>query len=276
MGLRINTNVNSLTAQHRLAGHRENMELTQDRLASGSRIVRPMDDAAGLAISENLRSTVRATGQNIKNAREGFLLLQTADGNLNEITNIVVRMKELATQAASDTNGDKERGYLDNEYQELKAEINRISASTLYNGRPLLNGEGGTVEIQVGPKNYGDVDRIKVANNFQVDLESLGMDSFSIATADGAREALEPTDLALDKIASVRGAIGAGESRLNSTIGGLMTYEENTSAAYSKIRDADIAHETAQLTKSNILSQAGVSVLAQANSSPQLALKLLG
>lgn len=276
MGLRINTNVNSLTAQHRLSGHRENLELTQDRLASGSRIVRPMDDAAGLAISENLRSTIRATGQNIKNAREGFLLLQTADGNLNEITNIVVRMKELATQAASDTNSDKERGYLDDEYQELKAEINRISASTLYNGRPLLNGEGGTIDIQVGPKNDDNVDRIKVANNYQIDLDSLGLDSSSIASAGGAREALEPTDLALDKIASVRGAIGAGESRLNSTIGGLMHYEENTSAAFSKIRDADIAHETAQLTKSNILSQAGVSVLAQANSAPQLALKLLG
>ena len=276
MGLRINTNVNSLTAQHRLSAHRENLELTQDRLASGSRIVRPMDDAAGLAISENLRSTVRATGQNIKNAQEGFLLLQTADGNLNEITNIVIRMKELATQAASDTNGDKERGYLDDEYQELKAEINRISASTLYNGRPLLNGEGGMVEIQVGPKNNDSVDRIQVANNFQVDLDTLGLESASIASADGAREVLEPTDLALDKIASVRGAIGAGESRLNSSIGSLMHYEENSSAAYSKIRDADIASETAQLTKSSILSQAGVSVLAQANSAPQLALKLLG
>lgn len=276
MGLRINTNVNSLTAQHRLEGHRESLEHTSNRLASGSRIIRAMDDAAGLAISENLRATVRATGQNIKNAKEGFLLLQTADGNLNEITNIVVRMKELATQAASDTNGDKERAYLDAEYQELKAEINRISASTIYNGRPLLNGQGGIIDIQVGGKNTDGVDRITVASDFHVDLESLGMDSFSIASAEGAREALEPTDSALDKIASVRGAIGAGESRLNSTINNLMHYEENTSAAFSKIRDADIAYETAQLTKANILSQAGVSVLAQANSAPQLALKLLG
>jgi len=276
MGLRINTNVSSLTAQHRLNSHRENLERTQDRLASGSRIVRAMDDAAGLAISENLRSTVRATGQNIRNANDGFLLLQTADGNINEITNIIIRMKELAVQAASDTNGEKERGYLNDEYQELKSEVDRISASTLFNGRPLLNGEGGMIEIQVGPKNDPSVDRITVANNFHIDLSSLGLDSFSIDTAEGAREALEPTDLALDKIASVRGAIGAGESRLNSTIGSLMHYEENTSAAYSKIRDADIAHETAQLTKANILSQAGISVLAQANSAPQLALKLLG
>jgi len=276
MGLRINTNVNSLTAQHRLNEHRENLELTQDRLASGSRIIRAMDDAAGLAISENLRSTVRATGQNIKNAREGFLLLQTADGNLNEITNIVIRMKELATQSASDTNGDKERAYLDDEYQQLKLELNRISDSTTYNGRSLLNGEGGVVDIQVGAKNSESVDRIRVSSDFKVNLESLGLDDHSIGTAEGAREALEPTDAALDKIASVRGAIGAGESRLNSTLGSLTHYEENTSAAYSKIRDADVAFETAQLTKSNILSQAGVSVLAQANSSPQLALKLLG
>lgn len=276
MGLRINTNVQSLTAQHRLGVTREKLEHTQDKLSSGSRIIQAQDDAAGLAISENLRSTVRATGQNIKNARDGILLLQTADGALNEITNILIRMKELSTQAASDTNGDKERAYLDNEYQQLKMELDRISNSTIYNGRPLLNGEGGEIAIQVGPQNQEVKDRILVSANFQINLDALGLDGFDIQSADSAREALEPTDDALDKIASVRGAIGAGESRLNTAVGSLMHYEENTSAAYSKIRDADIAFETSELAKQGILTQAGVSVLAQANASPQLALKLLG
>lgn len=276
MGLRINTNVQSLTAQHRLQINREQLGHTQDKLSSGSRITQAMDDAAGLAISENIRATMRATGQNIKNANDGTLLLQTADGALNEVTNIVIRMKELATQAASDTNGDKERSYLDNEYQALKSELDRITETTLFNGRPLLNGEGGEIQIQVGPNNIEDQDRIQVSANFKVNLEELGLKGFEIGTADGARETLEPTNAALDKISAVRGKIGAAESRLNTTVGSLAIYEENLSGAFSKIRDADLAHETAQFAKFNILTQAGVSVLAQANASPQLALKLLG
>lgn len=275
MGLRINTNVQSVIAQHRLANTRDQLLHTQEKMASGSRIIQAMDDAAGLAISEHMRATIRATGQNIKNAHDGFFLLQTADGALNEVTNIVVRMKELATQAASDTNGDKERGYLDNEYQQLKLELDRISETTLFNGRPLLNGEGGEIEIQVGPNNRDSLDRITVSSNFKVNLEELGLGDLAVATAEGAREALDPVNDALDKIAAVRGAIGAGESRLNSALGSLAHYEENTQAAFAQIRDADFAFETSQMTKQTILSQAGLSVLAQANASPQMALKLL-
>jgi len=234
-----------------------------------------MDDAAGLAISEHLRATIRSTGQNIRNAQNGFFLLQTADGALNEVTNIVIRMKELAVSAASDTNGDQERGYLDNEYQALKSEINRISETTLFNGRPLLNGEGGELDIQVGPHNVDNADRINISANMNVSLSELGLDGNEIASADAARASLDPTDAALDSIAFLRGAIGAGESRLSSTIANLQVYEENVSGAFSQIRDTDIAFESAQLAKYSILSQAGVSILAQANSSPQLALKLL-
>jgi len=276
MGLRINTNVQSLTAQHRLAVNRDDLAHTQDKLSSGSRIIKAMDDAAGLAISENIRADIRSTGQNIKNANDGFSLLQTADGALNEVTNIVIRMKELATQASSDTNGDKERGYLDNEYQALKSELNRISATTIFNGRALLNGGGGEIAIQVGPNNQEEQDRIKVSANFKVDLDELGLSSFEIGSAEGARNTLEPTVDALQKIFEVRGQIGASESRLNSTVGALRHYEENLSGAFSQIRDADLAHETAEYAKYNILSQAGVSVLAQANNSPAMALKLLG
>jgi flagellin len=235
-----------------------------------------MDDAAGLAISESLRATMRATVQNINNAHDGFFVLQTADGALNEITNVVIRMKELATQASSDTNGDRERLYLDKEYQQLKAELDRISETTLFNGRPLLNGNGGIIEIQVGPNNDDNKDRILVSSNFEVNLDTLGLTNFQIGDADGARETLEQTQRALDKIADVRGEIGAGESRLNTSIGALKYYEENTAGSYSQIRDADIAHESSELTKHNILSQAGTAILAQANSTPQLALKLLG
>lgn len=276
MGLRINTNVQSVVAQNRLSKTREDLQHTQEKMASGSRIIQAMDDAAGLAISEHMRATMRATGQNIKNAHDGFYLLQTADGALNEVTNIVVRMKELSTQASSDTNGDKERAYLDNEYQQLKLELDRISETTLFNGRPLLNGEGGEIDIQIGPDNRDGLDRITVSSNFRVNLDELGLDSLDVATSESAREALDPINVALDKIAAVRGAIGAGESRLNSALGSLAHYEENTQAAYAQIRDADFAYESSQLTKQTILSQAGLSVLAQANASPQMALKLLG
>jgi len=276
MGLRINTNVQSLASQHRLEESQEGLRNTQNRMSSGSRINRPMDDAAGLAISESLRASMRCTAQNIKNAHDGYYVLQTADGSLNEMTNIVIRMKELATQASSDTNGDRERLYLDKEYQQLKSELDRISETTLFNGRPLLNGAGGAISIQVGPNNSEYKDRILVSTNFEVNLSTLGLDSFDIGSADGARGTLEQTQRALDKIADVRGEIGAAESRLNSSIGALKFYEENTAGAFSQIRDADIAHETSELTKYNILSQAGTAILSQANASPQLALKLLG
>jgi len=278
MGLRINTNVESLVAQHRLGRTRSELEQTQYKLSSGSRIVSSKDDAAGLAISENLRASMRSTGQNIKNAQNGFFLLQTAEGALNEITNIVIRMKELAVQASSDTNGDKERGYLDNEYQSLKLELDRISATTLFNGRNLLQGgdSNGDIMIQVGPNNDPMKDRVLVASNFNINLASLGMADFEIATAEGARNSLEPMEMALDSISKVRGAIGAGESRLQSTINNLSIYEESITGSYSQIRDADMAIETSNYAKQNILSQAGVAVLAQANAAPQLALKLLG
>ena len=278
MGLRINTDIESLVAQHRLGKTRSELEQTQYKLSSGSRIVSSKDDAAGLAISENLRSAMRCTGQNIKNAQNGFFLLQTAEGALNEITNITIRMKELAVQASSDTNGDKERGYLDNEYQSLKQELDRISATTLFNGRQLLQAGSGDSEIniQVGPNNSPERDRVLVASNFNVTLSSLGLADFEIATSDGARESLEPMEMALDQISKIRGQIGAAESRLQTTINNLGIYEESMTGAFSQIRDADMAVETSQFAKQNILSQAGVAVLAQANAAPQLALKLLG
>jgi len=276
MGLRINTNVQSLRAQLELGKSREKFELAQNKLASGTKITRAQDDPAGLAISENLRSVLRATGQNISNAQNGLLMLETAEGALNEITEIVIRMRELATQAASDTNGDKERSYLNQEFQSIKSELERISQSTTFNGRPLINGEGGNTVIQVGVNNVEDVDRIEVATDFEVTVDSLNLDSSNISYVEDARSSIEDVSGALDQLSNVRGQIGAAESRLSSAINNLLEYKINASGAFSRIKDADLAHETAERTKYQILSQAGIAVLAQANNAPQLALKLLG
>lgn len=275
MSLRINTNVPSLTAQNRLTLNKDHLDHVQNKLSSGSRIIRSMDDAAGLAISENIRATLRSTEQNIKEANNGVFLLQTADGALNFITNMVVRMKELATSAASDTNGERERLYLDNEVQSLKEELNRTARATVFNGRPLLTGEGGEVAVQVGPRNNPEVDRINIAADFDINTDTLGIANLEIASVDGARESLDTLHSALDSIASTRGMIGAGEAALENTIHNLMQYQETLSGAFSQIRDADIAAETAEQAKYNILTQAGVAILAQANQTPALAMKLL-
>lgn len=274
-GLRINTNVPSLVAQHRLELTKEQLDHTNNKLASGSRITKAMDDASGLAISDNLQATLRATGANIREANNGIYLLHTADGALNYVTNMVIRMKELATAAASDTNGETERSHLNNEVQSLKSEIDRISRSTRFNGRPLLTGEGGEVSIQVGPLNDEAIDRVKLSTNLEINTNTLGIEDLDISTTEGARESLPIFHEALNGIAAARGAIGASEAALNQTIANLMQYEETLSGAFSQIRDADIAHETAQQAKLSILNQAGIAVLAQANNSPTMALKLL-
>ncbi len=276
MALRINTNVPSLLAQHHLDTTTRELNHTQEKLATGSRIVQAKDDAAGLAISENLRATLKATGQNIQNLLNGEYMLQTADSALHEVNNMVIRMKELAVSAASDTNGDYERGLLNEEYQALKDELGRVSETTMFNGRPLLNGEGGEIQIQVGPNNVDELDRITVGLDFEVNPETMMLADLDISDREGAREALDPIGEALKTIASTRGKIGAGESRLGTTLRSLTQYEENTSGAFSQIRDADIAHETAEFAKLNILNQAGIAILSQANAAPQAVLKLLG
>jgi flagellin len=275
MGLRINTNVQSLVSQHRLSTNRVNLEHTQTRVASGSRIVRASDDAAGIAISEQINATLRGTVQNIKNAQSGFQMMQTADGALEEVSNILIRMKELAVQASSDTYGDRERSFLNDEYQELKSEMERMAHAVEYNGRPLMNGEGDIVQIQVGPENQDYKDRIAMRTDFDIRPSALGVEDFNVLTTEAARSTLEPLNDSLGVVAKLRGAIGASEARLESTMKSLGVFQENLTGAFSEIRDADIAHETAQLARFQIMTQAGVSILAQANNNQALALKLL-
>jgi len=276
MGLRINTNVSSIAAQRNLGINKLNLDNNLRKLSSGERITRAADDAAGLAISEKLKGHIRGLRQARRNSDDGISLIQTAEGGLSEISNIIVRLRELAVQAASDTVGDTERGFSDIEFQQLKDEINRISKGSEFNGRKLLDGTGGMVEIQVGVHNDPTQDRIKYdSTTTDATIESLGLIGETIAGKEGAQLTLEKLDGALMRVNGVRANLGALQNRLQSTSSNLSVTDENFSAANSRIRDVDVAAETADLAKNNILNQASVSVLAQANNSPQFALKLI-
>lgn len=277
MGFRINTNVASLSAQRSLGVTKERLNNNLRKLSSGERITRASDDAAGLAISENLRAQIRGSRQAKRNANDAISLIQTAEGSLAEISNIIIRLRELSVQAASDTVGDTERGFSDIEFQQLKEEVDRIAKSTTFNGIDLLNGTGGVLEFQIGTRNDPQLDRLRYdATQNDATLSTLGITGESIATKEGAQTTLQKLDDALVHINGVRANLGATQNRLSSTINNLGISEENLSAAKSRIRDVDVAKETADLARNNILVQAGTSVLSQANQSTNIALKLLG
>jgi flagellin len=278
MGFRIMTNTSSVTGQRHLRNTRRLLDQSLERLASGYRINKAGDDAAGLAISEKLRAKIRGLQVAQRNANDGISLVQVAEGGLNEVQNILVRMRELGVQSASDTIGPKERVYLDNEYQALKSEVDRIANGTDFNGTNLLDGTGGTLDIQVntGGDNILGVDRISYdASKADANTDKIGISELSIADKDGAQQSLAKIDAALDYISSLRGDLGAMQNRLISTINNIGISVENLSAANSRIKDVDIADESAELTRNNILMQAGTSVLAQSNQVPRMALDLL-
>lgn len=278
MGLRIATNISSLTSQRHLRNTRKLLDKSLERLASGYRINRAGDDAAGLAISEKLRGKIRGLVQAQRNANDGVSLIQVAEGGLNEIQNILVRLRELGVQAASDTIGNKERRYLNEEYQSLKEELDRIANSTEFNGTVLLDGTGGTLDFQVntGGANLLGVDRISF-NAFKLDVnaDKLGLEEVGISDKYSSQRSLHIIDSAIDEVASIRGELGALENRLTSTVKNISISVENLSAARSRIKDVDIASESAEMTKHNILMQAGIAVLTQANGVPKMALQLL-
>ncbi|MFL5784379.1 MAG: flagellin [Bacteriovoracaceae bacterium] len=276
MGLRINTNMASISAQRALGVTKNNLDSNLRKLSSGERITRASDDAAGLAISEKLKAHIRGLRQAKRNSDDGISLIQTAEGGLNEISNIIIRLRELAIQAASDTVGDTERGFSNIEFKNLQEEIQRISQGSEFNGRKLLDGTGGLVEIQVGIHNDPLNDRIAY-DSTQTDstLENLGLLQENIASKEGAQLSLSKLDDALVRINGTRANLGALQNRLQSASTTIAISDENFSAANSRIRDVDVAAETADMAKNNILAQAGVSVLAQANQAPNFALKLL-
>jgi flagellin len=278
MGLRINTNVPALVAQRNLRTTRMSLDRSLERLASGSRINHAGDDAAGLAISESLRAQIRGLAMAERNAQDGVSLVQVAESAMGEVSNILIRMRELGVQAASDTIGPQERKFLDLEFQESLAEIDRIANSTEFNRVPLLNGSASTFEIQVGTRNNPAVDRIKLfdGNSADINVVALGLNLSSVADKLGAQNSLASIDNALQSVTSIRAEFGAMQNRLQSIINNLAVSKENLSSANSRIRDADLAEETTELTKNQILQQSGISVLGQANTSMKAALGLLG
>jgi len=277
MGLRINTNMAAMSAQRALMRTGEAQARTFERLSSGQRVSHAGDDAAGLSIGENMRAQIRSMSQAERNANDGISFSQVAEGGLTEIGNIMIRMRELGIQAASDTIGDKERGYINQEVKSLIQEVDRIANVTQFNGTSLLNGQApkSELEFQVGTRN-DQTDRIKfnTAEN-DVRASTLGVDGVNCDTIDGAREALDKVDSAMSKVFSARARLGAIQNRLQSTINNLGVSKENLASARSRIIDTDVAAETSELVRDNILQSAGISVLAQANQSPSQALKLL-
>lgn len=277
MGLRINTNVSSISAQRALKGITGERADSTAKLSAGSRINKAADDAAGLAISEKLKSQIKSSSQAIRNSNDGISFVQVAEGGLNEIQSMLTRLRELGVQAASDTVGDKERVFTDKEYQQLKTEIDRIAKVTNYNGTNLLNGEGDKLDFQVGINNDAFADRISYnSGDINAQLESLGLDSVEVGSKVGAQESLTLVDEAIRKVSGQRAELGALQNRLQSTTNNLEVSVEGLTASNSRIRDLDYASETANNARLSILESAGTSVLAQANMSSQNALKLIG
>jgi flagellin len=276
MGLRINTNTASLNAQRNLMGTKLGLDKSLERLSSGYRINRAGDDAAGLAISENLKAQIRGLKQASRNAQDGVSLVQVAEGSLNEISSILIRLRELAVQAASDTIGPVERQFLNVEYDQLISETDRIADGTEFNGTQLLSGTGSILDFQVGTRNDPNIDRLSFdASKADANAAALGVNLTSVADKASAQNSLTAIDQAIVSVSAMRADFGAIQNRLQSTISNLAVSVENMAAANSRIRDVDVAEETAELTRNNILLNAGTSVLAQANQSAQTALGLL-
>ncbi len=277
MGMRVTTNIAAINAQRNLVGSQRVVNKSMAQLASGSRINIAADDAAGLAISEKLKAGIRSARQANRNANDGISMVQTAEGGLNEIGNIVTRLRELGIQAASDTVGSVERGFMDKEVQQLKSEVQRISLSTKWGSTNLLDGSTPAFDFQVGIFNNGEEDRIQfdsAQNNAQ--LDSLGLSGLDYTSKEGAQEALTLLDDAQNNVNGMRANLGALQNRLTSTTDNLGVMEENMSASNSRVRDTDVALASSEMTRNNILLQAGTSTLAQANATNQLALKLIG
>ncbi|MBT6324962.1 MAG: flagellin FliC [Bdellovibrionales bacterium] len=276
MSTRINTNVSSIAAQRSFSKINRQMTGSLEKLGSGSRINKAADDAAGLAISEKLKANIRSSKQANRNANDSISLIQTAEGGLNEVSNILTRLRELSVQSSSDTIGDTERSFVDLEFQQLTQEIDRITKSTSFNGNNLLDGSSGVFDFQVGINGDPDSNRISYdSNNTTTSLSELGLEGLNSLTKEQSQDNLGSLDQAIEKVNSNRARLGSIQNRLQSSIQNLEIRTENLSSSNSRIRDTDIAEESANLAKNEILSAANASVLAQANNSGSIALKLI-
>ncbi len=274
MGLSIRTNVSALDAQKNLMGTENDLNSSLAKLSSGFRITKASDDAAGLAISVNLGAQIRSYNQSVRNANDAINVVQTADSSLNETQNILTRLRELASQSASSGVSNTERGYIQNEVDGLISEVDRIANATEYNGVALLN-TSAALTFQVGIRNVAANDQIVVSTQ-SATATTLGVSALSLSTLTGAEAALGAIDTALQSVSSTRATLGAQQNRFNTVINVATEASVSLSAAKSRIMDVDVAEETSNMSRTQILMQAGVSVLSQANQLPQVALKLLG
>lgn len=282
--LSIQTNVAALSAQNSLTGTNSNLQRSMERLSSGFRINRAADDAAGLAISQKMMAQIGGLNQAVRNANDGASMIQTAEGALDQVQNMMTRIRNLSVQAASDTNGADERSAINVEIQQIKLELDNITERTTFNGIQLLNGSLASATLQTGADNdASNQTAVSLVNTAltggDATMTALGT---AISTFDGvgatganASALITAVDAASNWISGQRAALGAAQNRLGYAAASLATTAQNVSAANSQIKDADIAAETANMSKSQILMQAGISVLAQANQTAQLALKLL-
>ncbi len=276
MALTVNTNIASMRAFTNLSRTSRNLQESFQRISSGLRITKAADDAAGLGVAESLDAQEISARQAMRNTNDGISIIQTAEGSTNEVANIVKRMRELAVQASSETLASTERAYVQSEYLSLESEVERISQVTEFNGIALANGTNSVLNAQVGVMDSSN-DRIAITLG-DLRVTTLGIDSGSIdmSTAAGAQAAITTLDTALDTLNGYRSDYGATQNRLDSSLTNMETYAENLASAQSQIRDADFAWETAQLSKHQVMSQAGTSILAQANQVTQGAISLLG
>lgn len=268
----IASNVVSLTAQKNLNRTQTNLASNLGRLSSGQRIQTAADDAAGLGISERLKAQIRSLSQAQRNAADGLSMTQIADGAMNEQAGILVRLRELAVQAANGTLGTAERGYIQTEADELVGEIDSIANQTAYNHILMIAPGASAMDFQVGINNGETISVGFIAT----DTAALGVDALDYSSAGAASAVIDSIDAAIDLMSNARSTIGASQNRIQVAMQNLATAHENLSAANSRIRDVDVAEETSAMTRNQILSQAGVAVLAQANQLPQSALSLLG
>ena len=276
MGMRIATNVAAINSQRHLVETSRGFQKSLAQLSSGSRINRAADDAAGLAISENMKAQIRSSTQARRNANDGISLVATAEGGLNESSNLITRIRELGIQASSDTVGDRERGYINLEVQQLKNEMDRIAKTSSWNTTKLLDGSTPVFDFQIGTFNT-EYDRISFDSSQVVStLEGLGLKDVDLGTKEGAMASLDNLDEAQNRVNGMRSSIGSLQNRLLATVDTLAITEENLSAANSRIRDTDIAEASSELARNTVLQQSGVASLAQANQTTQLALKLIG
>jgi flagellin len=271
----VNTNLASLNAQRNLSGTQSMLNQSIQRLSTGLRVNSGKDDAAGLAIAERMNAQVKGMSVAIRNANDGISLAQTAEGALSKVGDMAQRMRELAVQSLNATNKDTDRASLDAEYQSLGAEIGRTLSGTKFNGQAIVGADAGALAFQIGAGTTADDSITVTTSNLTTDAAVTDATGAAVATAAGAKTAVDKLDVLIDKVSSQRAAFGAAQNRFDAVIGNLQVSVENQSAARSRIMDADFAAETASLTRAQVLQQAGVAMLSQANAAPQAVLSLL-